>query len=135
MAGEPDFELLLKFAAEARENGYAPYSKFKVGAALLGEDGEIYKGCNVENVSFGATNCAERTALFSAVAKGVRKFRAIAVIADLPTPITPCGICRQVLAEFNPDMDVLCANTKGDIMRMKVRDLLPSGFDSFNGSD
>lgn len=132
MVDEVDFDLLLKRAMEAREHAYAPYSKFKVGAALLGEDGEIYIGCNVENVSFGATNCAERTALFSAVANGVRRFRAIAIVADRPTPITPCGICRQVLAEFNPNIDVLCANTKGDTMRMKVRDLLPSGFDSFD---
>lgn len=131
MASSIDFDHLLNEALAAREHAYARYSKFAVGAAILGDRGEIIRGCNVENVSFGATNCAERTALFSAVAQGIRKFAAIAVVADLEQPITPCGICRQVLAEFNPDMEVLCANTKGETRRFKVRDLLPNGFDSF----
>lgn len=127
-----DDQLIMNLVNDARlvrKMAYAPYSGFAVGAALLCENGEIYKGCNVENVTFGATNCAERTAVFSAVAAGNRKFRAIAIAAgdDL---ILPCGICRQVLAEFSPDILIFCAKKDG-CQCFHLDELLPHGFDRF----
>lgn len=119
---------LLKAATEARERAYAPYSGFKVGAALLTESGQVITGCNVENASFGATICAERGAVAHAISLGERRFSAIAVIADFPEPVMPCGICRQVLAEFAPDMPVIMANVKGDRRTMTVQELLPGVF-------
>lgn len=95
-----DWDALLDEAWKARDRAYAPYSKFHVGAALLGADGRIFSGCNVENISYGLTNCAERVAIGAAVAAGVRDFVAVAVVADTTVPISPCGACRQVLAEF-----------------------------------
>jgi cytidine deaminase len=103
-------ERLLEAAAEAMERAYVPYSKFKVGAALLDSEGNVHYGCNVENAAYGPSNCAERTALFRAVADGhaAGSFQAIAVIGDTPGPITPCGICRQVISELcAPDMPVI----------------------------
>ncbi len=96
----PDSTALLAAAWDVREQAYAPYSGFHVGAALLGSDGVIYRGCNVENLSFGLTICAERSALLAAVAAGCRSFRALVVVADTREPISPCGACRQVMAEF-----------------------------------
>jgi cytidine deaminase len=125
----PAQEKLVAAAREARDKAYAPYSKFQVGAALETEDGTIFRGCNVENISYGATICAERNAVFQAVAAGHTKFKAIAVIADLPRPITPCGMCRQVLGEFGGGTQVICANLKGDTMVKTVGDLLPDAFD------
>ena len=110
------YKTLLEAAERATENAYAPYSDVRVGAALLAEDGRIFTGCNVENASFGATVCAERVALFSAIAQGVRTFRAIAVTH------TPCGICRQTLAEFG-DIDIV---TKTGTKRLSA--LLPDAF-------
>jgi cytidine deaminase len=124
---------LLDAAFDARSRAYAPYSKFLVGAALLTEDGTVVHGCNVENASYGATNCAERTAIFAAVAQGKRKFRAIAVVGDLETPITPCGICRQVLAEFGHDTVVIGSTLKRDTMVTTVGALLPGAFDFEKG--
>ena len=124
---------LLDAAFEARQRAYAPYSKFLVGAALLTEDGTIVHGCNVENASYGATNCAERTAVFAAVAQGQRKFRAIAIVGDLETPITPCGICRQVLSEFGHDIVVIGSNLKRDTMVTTVGAILPGAFDFEKG--
>ncbi|MCU0750316.1 MAG: cytidine deaminase [Akkermansiaceae bacterium] len=95
-----DWDALLEEAWKARDRAYAPYSKFHVGAALLAADGRIFSGCNVENISYGLTNCAERVAIGAAVAAGVREFVAVAVVADTTVPISPCGACRQVLAEF-----------------------------------
>ncbi len=118
---------LIERAKKARENAYAPYSKFKVGAAILTEDGEIYTGVNVENASFGLTVCAERVALFKAVSDGKRSFKAIAVVADTEEPVPPCGACRQVLSEFG-DMEVIMANLKGDVKIARLRDLLPDSF-------
>jgi len=118
---------LIERAKKARENAYAPYSKFKVGAAILTEDGEVYTGVNVENASFGLTVCAERVALFKAVSVGKRSFKAIAVVADTEEPVPPCGACRQVLSEFG-DMEVIMANLKGDVKIARLRDLLPDSF-------
>jgi cytidine deaminase len=125
----PEQEKLLDVAFAVRQKAYAPYSHFLVGAALLADDGTVFPGCNVENISYGATICAERNAVFSAVAAGHQKFKAIAVVGDLPTPITPCGMCRQVLAEFGKDTTVICANLKRDVMVMTVGAMLPAAFD------
>lgn len=124
---------LIASAKEARERAYVPYSQFKVGSALLGSDGTVYLGCNVENAAYGPTNCAERTALFRAIADGEQplSFKAIAVVGDTPQPITPCGICRQVLIELcAPDMPVYMANMNGDITETTVAGLLPGAFTS-----
>ncbi len=114
---------LLQAAWKAREMAYAPYSNFKVGAALLSPDGRIFIGCNVENISYGLTICAERVAIGSAVAEGVRKFLAVAVVADTEVPISPCGACRQVLAEFGIPR-VLLAN-RFKCLEFTMEDLLP----------
>ncbi|MEK3723740.1 cytidine deaminase [Paenibacillus sp. FSL H8-0034] len=126
-----DKHQLLGRALEARENAYVPYSHFKVGSALLDSDGQVHLGCNVENAAYGPTNCAERTALFRAIADGKppRSFRAIAVVGDTPNPITPCGVCRQVLIELcAPDMPVYMANLQGAIIETTVAELLPGAF-------
>ncbi|MEK3917464.1 cytidine deaminase [Paenibacillus sp. FSL H7-0331] len=126
-----DKQQLVGWALEAREKAYVPYSHFKVGSALLDADGQVHQGCNVENVAYGPTNCAERTALFRAIADGKtpRTFRAIAVVGDTPNPITPCGVCRQVLIELcAPDMPVYMANLQGVITETTVAELLPGAF-------
>jgi len=123
---------LFRAATEARTRAYIPYSGFGVGAALLDAEGAVHYGCNVENAAYGPTNCAERTALFRAVADGSapRSFQAIAVVADTPEPVTPCGICRQVLVELcAPDMPVLLGNLKGNYRETTVAALLPGAFD------
>jgi cytidine deaminase len=120
---------LLECARQAREAAYAPYSgDFKVGAAVLTADGRIFAGCNVENASFGAAICAERVAIFSAVAAGQRNFTALAVIADTTQPTAPCGLCRQVLIEFSPACQVIMANVKGEYQILTLEQLLPSAF-------
>jgi cytidine deaminase len=120
---------LIEAAKQAREMAYVPYSNFQVGAALLTKDGNIIRGCNVENASFGLTNCAERTALFKAISEGYREFTGIAVIADTDGPVSPCGACRQVMVELcPPDMKVFLSNLKGDIQETTVADLLPGAF-------
>jgi len=121
---------LVEAAKEARRNAYAPYSRFSVGAALLACNGEIFVGCNVENGSFGLTLCAERVAVANAVVNGCRDFEAIAVVAGTDeTPPTPCGACRQVLAEFNPLLTVICATESGQFRIMRLDELLPHHFD------
>lgn len=122
-------EQLLAQSKVARENAYVPYSKFKVGAALLAKDGTVYEGCNIENASYGLTNCAERTAIFKAVSQNVREFAAIAIVADTEGPCSPCGACRQVIAEFcAPTMPVYLTNLKGDVVETTVEQLLPGAF-------
>lgn len=119
---------LIAAARQAREQAYVPYSRFPVGAALITEDGTLYTGCNIENASFGLTNCAERTALFKMVSEGQRKFTAIAVVADTDGPVSPCGACRQVLTEFGPDARVYLTNLHGDVTETTVAELLPGFF-------
>lgn len=124
-------EALLAAARDVRERAYAPYSGFAVGAAFLDASGRLHAGCNVENAAYGPTNCAERTALFRAIADGVRpgEFVAAAVIADTDAPITPCGVCRQVMVELcSPDMPVVLGNLRGDTLTATVADLLPGAF-------
>jgi cytidine deaminase len=123
-------KILIQKAREVMANAYAPYSKFKVGAALLTQSGKIYTGCNIENISYGATVCAERVALFKAVSEGEKKFSAIAIVNSSPDIVFPCGICRQCLAEFGLDLTVIVANnTKTESYILK--DLIPHAFDSF----
>ncbi len=119
---------LLNAALEARKQAYAPYSKFSVGAAVLTATGEMFTGCNVENASYGATMCAERVAIFKAISAGHKSIQALVVVAEQPEPIAPCGICRQVLAEFGQDAVVYMANTKGQIKTDSMRGLLPIAF-------
>lgn len=118
-------ESLIAAAKEARLRAYAPYSNFQVGAALECSDGTVFTGCNVENISYGLTICAERVALASAVAAGHRSFRRIAVVADTTQPISPCGACRQVMAEFCDDLTVVSANYRGEVFRAALSELLP----------
>jgi len=119
---------LIKLARGARSKAYAPYSKFKVGAALLAKNGKVYTGCNVENASYGLTCCAERNAVFQAVGRGERDFIAIAIVSDSPEPTAPCGACRQVLNEFTPEMEVIMAGAKGQVKTRKLKELLPDSF-------
>ena len=127
-----DNRQLLNQAIEAMKRAYVPYSHFRVGAALLDAEGHVHYGCNVENAAYSPTNCAERTALFRAIADGCepKSFKAIAVAGDTEGPIAPCGVCRQVLIELcNPDMPVIMGNVNGDMTVMTVADLLPGAFD------
>jgi cytidine deaminase len=118
-----EFDELVEAAWEARGMAYAPYSKFAVGAALLSADGRIFRGCNVENLSYGLTQCAERTAICAAVAAGVRDFVMLAVVADTAVPISPCGACRQVMAEFRVPLVILANRTES--MEFSLEKLLP----------
>lgn len=125
---------LLILAREARDKAYAPYSNFAVGAALKAKSGRIFYGCNVENLSFGLTCCAERNAVFAAVAAGEREFEAIAIVADSKQPVTPCGACRQVLAEFGSDIIVWSSNLQGDTFNSTVGELLPRAKEGILGT-
>lgn len=118
-----EWESLVESAWQAREMAYAPYSNFQVGAALLAADGRVFVGCNVENISFGLTNCAERVAIGAAVAAGARNFLAVAVVADTAIPISPCGACRQVMAEFGVPVVMLANRTEREQFRLE--ELLP----------
>ncbi len=119
-------QTLIDRALAAREKAYAPYSKYKVGAALLTADGEIYEGCNVENAAYGLCMCAERTAVFKAVSDGVREFAAIAVATE--NGGSPCGSCRQVLREFAPDLTVIITDAAGNFRETTLSQLLPDSF-------
>lgn len=122
---------LIDAAKAAREKAYAPYSRFKVGAALHTKDGQVFHGCNVENASYGLCNCAERTALFSAIAAGYRPgdFATLAVVAETDGPAAPCGACRQVMIELGtPALEVILVNLKGDVRVTSADALLPEAF-------
>ena len=120
---------LVEKAKEVREIAYAPFSKFKVGAALETETGEIFTGCNVESASYGLTVCAERVAIWKAVSEGKKKFSRIAVVADTEELTPPCGACRQIIWEFCGDVPVIMANLKGDVETVQMKELLPRAFD------
>lgn len=122
------YDELLEQAKKAKEYAYVPYSNFRVGAALLGKSGKVYTGCNVENAAYGVTNCAERTALFKAVSEGEREFTAIAVTSDSDDITYPCGVCRQALVEFAPDMDVVSSNRELEFEILRADELLPRYF-------
>jgi cytidine deaminase len=129
----PQWDYLLQRAIEAREKSYSPYSHYKVGAALLTTDGKIFTGCNIENAAYSPSVCAERTAIFKAVSEGEREFAAIAVVtADGGAP---CGICRQVIREFAPNLTVIVGNVKRDYQVFTLTDLLPHSFGPENLSD
>lgn len=121
-------EELLEVAKKAKESAYAPYSRFRVGAALLGKSGRVYTGANVENASYSVTCCAERVALYKAVTEGERKFDAIAVTSDSDELIHPCGVCRQALMEFSPGMEVISSNKDLEYEITALELLLPSAF-------
>ncbi|RME28199.1 MAG: cytidine deaminase [Deltaproteobacteria bacterium] len=121
---------LVEAALEVRLRAYAPYSGFKVGAAILTDTGEIFTGCNVENASYGATICAERNAVAAAVAAGARGFVRLAIATGSSPPSPPCGLCRQVLGEFNPRLGLLLVNHRGQLIRTTLTRLLPSPFRS-----
>ncbi len=119
---------LIQSALQAREAAYTPYSHYKVGAALLGKSGRIYTGCNVENASYGATICAERVAVVKAVSEGEKEFEALAVAVDGDEPGSPCGICRQFLAEFGTGLRLILVNLKGDRLDSTLEEYLPNAF-------
>ncbi len=123
-----EYVKLIKEAEKARKKAYAPYSKFKVGAAVLCANGKIFTGCNIENASFGLAVCAERVAIFKAISEGSTKFKAIAVIGNTDKPCSPCGACRQVISEFGEDIPLIMANLKGDVKIKKIKELLPEAF-------
>jgi len=128
--GEND--ILISAAKQARENAHAPYSNFRVGAALRATSGRIFSGCNVENATYGLTVCAERIAIFKAISEGERGFDAIAVVTDTDALTPPCGACRQLIWEFCGDVPVILANLKGKTEIIPMRELFPKPFDSSN---
>lgn len=119
---------LIELSEKVQKNAYAPYSHFYVGAALLCADGTVYTGCNIENSTYGATNCAERTAVFKAVSEGRREFTAIAITSSGGGLTFPCGICRQVLAEFSPEIKIILKDKNGEISAFSIGKLLPHSF-------
>jgi cytidine deaminase len=121
---------LAKRAQTARKHSHSPYSRFRVGAAILSKSGKIYTGCNIENSSFGLTICAERTAIFKAISEGERHFTAIAVATDEHRFISPCGACRQVIMDLAGNIDCILTDVQGAIKVLKMRDLLPYPFTS-----
>ncbi|MFO0801529.1 MAG: cytidine deaminase [Gemmataceae bacterium] len=123
-------ERLVAAAREARERAFAPFSKFRVGAALEAEDGTVITGCNVESASYGLTMCAERVAIFKAVSEGKTRIVRVAIVTDAKTLTSPCGACRQLLWEFAPDADVILANLAGVSKRWAMPELLPDAFDA-----
>lgn len=123
-----DWDSLLAAAERVRENAHAPYSKFRVGAALLAADGRIFAGCNVENRTFGLTVCAERSAVVQAVAAGAGAPRAVVVVADASPPAPPCGMCRETLAEFATDLPILLVNPRGERQLVQLCDIFPQPF-------
>ena len=128
---EKEIQKLINRAIVARKTSYSPYSHFGVGAALLCDDDTVYEGCNIENASYGLTNCAERTAIFKAVSEGHKRFKALAVVADTEEPCSPCGACRQVISEFEIPR-IIMANLKGDYTVVEIDELLPFRFGADN---
>jgi cytidine deaminase len=129
--GTMDKNTLIEQAIQARKKAHTPYSNFQVGAALVTKNKQVFLGCNIENASYGLTNCAERTAIFKAVSEGEKEIEAIAVVADTEGPVSPCGACRQVLAEFcNEHTRVYLTNLKGNTIETTIQDLLPGFFSS-----
>ena len=124
-----EYDKLVTAARAAREYAYAPYSNFKVGAALRAKSGRVYTGCNVENATYGLTVCAERVAIFKAISEGERGFDAIAVCADTETPTPPCGACRQLIWEFCGDVPVILSNLKGGVEEVRMSQIFPRPFD------
>jgi cytidine deaminase len=122
-------DALIAAALAARENAFAPYSEFRVGAAIEDIDGRIHTGCNVENATYGLTLCAERVAVFKAISEGVRKFRRVAVAADTGRLTPPCGACRQILWEFCGDVEIVLVNLRGTTETHRLKDLFPKPFD------
>jgi len=126
-----DKNILIEKAIEARSKAYVPYSDFQVGAAIITGNDNLYLGCNIENASYGLTNCAERTAIFKAVSEGEKEIKAIAVVGDTEGPISPCGACRQVIAEFATDeTKIYLANLNGDVKETTIDEILPGYFSS-----
>ncbi|MCA0354841.1 MAG: cytidine deaminase [Chloroflexi bacterium] len=123
-----DYQALLANAKTARERAYTPYSRFKVGAAVLTASGRIFHGCNIENAAYPVCLCAERSALAAAWSAGETEFIALAVVADTPGPVAPCGMCRQFMFELAPDLPVLLANLAEQTQHTTPRELLPGGF-------
>ena len=121
---------LIEVAKQARENSHAPFSRFRVGAAVQTKDGKIYSGCNVESASYGLTVCAERVAIWKAVSEGEKDFEQFAVVADTETLTPPCGACRQIIWEFCGDIPITFANLKGDVETIQMKELLPRAFDT-----
>jgi cytidine deaminase len=122
----PDLTLLA-FAREMKQKSYAPYSDFRVGAAIFA-NGDIFQGCNMENAAYGSTMCAEAAALAAAIAAGCHDIEAVAVVGDSESPTVPCGNCRQMLAEFNPEMRVIMGGSTDEVMVMTLEELLPEAF-------
>jgi cytidine deaminase len=125
-----EYDSLISAAKDARLNAHAPYSNFRVGAALRAASGRVFGGCNVENSTYGLTVCAERVAIFKAMSEGERGFDAISVVTDTDTLTPPCGACRQLIWEFCGDVPVILANLKGKTETIRMRDLFPKPFDS-----
>jgi cytidine deaminase len=121
---------LIEQARKARENAHAPFSNFKVGAALLTKSGAIITGCNIENASYGLTMCAERVAIFKAISEGEKKFEHLAIVADTDNLTPPCGACRQIIWEFCGDVEIVLANLQGETETFQMSDLLPKAFDA-----
>ena len=128
--GHPDASDLVSAARQAREHACAPYSHFKVGAALETADGAVVTGCNIENATYGLTICAERVAMFKALSEGERSFARIAVVADTEAPTPPCGACRQILWEYGGDLEIVLAHLTAETGRHRLQDLLPLPFDA-----
>ncbi|MPW27036.1 cytidine deaminase [Alkalibaculum sp. M08DMB] len=127
-----NYSELIKSAIEAKEFSYSPYSHFRVGAAILSDNGKIYSGCNIENASYGASNCAERTAIFKGVSEGIDRIIAIAISSDEEDFIYPCGICRQVIREFGSNIDIVLVNANGKTKQSSIKELLPCSFSKEN---
>lgn len=125
-----EHDKLIAVARQARENAHAPYSNFRVGAALRAQSGRVYTGCNIENATYGLTLCAERVAIFKALSEGERGFAAIAVVADTDVLTPPCGACRQIIWEFCSDVEIVLANLKGKVEVHRAAALFPKPFDS-----